>query len=219
MKEIWIIGTGRFGLIAAERLSKTHTQHHFVLVDPVRKNLLQGAGPNRALELMDGVSFLDQRLERSERPDWIIPALPIHLAAKWCLVKQSAKGLAQITIPSELDRQVPNPVRDPSGNLYVSHADFLCPDDCDEPADMCTVTQERRNMNMFELLGKIQIPTFQSIVVRSYQLCPGIGGYRPRQLFNLLKQVETIEEDFLLSTACRCHGVITGLGYRYQNYG
>lgn len=214
MKEIWIIGTGRFGLLAAERLAEIHAGHHLVLVDPDRENLLRGDGPNRTLERMDGVSFLDQRLHSAKAPDWIIPALPIHLAAQWCLVRQDLKGLRRIEVPSEIDLLVPNPARDPAGNIYASHADFLCPDDCDEPADICTVTQKRRNTDMFDLLGKIRIAKFQPLVVRSYQLGPGIGGYRPRQLFNLLKRVEKIEEDFLLSTACRCHGVMTGLGYR-----
>jgi len=214
MKEIWIIGIGQFGLLAAEKLPKIHNRHHFVLVDPDRENLLRGEGPNRTLEPMDGVSFLNQRLHTSKAPDWIIPALPIHLAAEWCLLRRGLKGLERIAIPPEIDRLVPNPVRDPSGNLYISHADFICPDDCAEPADICTVTQKRRNTNMFELLGRIRITKFRSLVVRSYQLCPGIGGYRPRQLFDLLKQVEKNEEDFLVSTACRCHGVMTGLGYR-----
>ena len=214
MKEIWVIGTGQFGLLAAERLAKIHAKHHFVLVDLDRENLLRGDGPNRTLEQMDGVFFLDQRLHDAKAPDWIIPALPIHLAAEWCLVQQDLKGLRRINLPSDIDQVVPNPIRDPAGNIYTSHADFLCPDDCDEPADICTVTQMRRNTNMFELLGKIRIPKIQSLVVRSYQLAPGIGGYRPRQLFDLLKRVEKIEEDLMLSTACRCHGVMTGLGYR-----
>lgn len=216
MKEIWIIGIGQFGLLAAEKLPKIHNRHHFVLVDPDRENLLRGGGPNRTLEPMDGVSFLHQRLNSEKAPDWIIPALPIHLAAEWCLVRQGLKGLRQIVIPSDIDRLVPNPVRDPSGNLYISHADFICPDDCAEPAQICTVTQESRNTDMFELLGSNRISKFRSLVMRSYQLCPGVGGYRPRQLFDLLKQVEIIGEDFLLSTACRCHGVMTGLGYRQE---
>ena len=223
MKEIWIIGIGQFGLLATERLAKKYNKHHLVLVDPDRKNLLQGEGPNRTLELMDGVSFLDQRLNSEKTPeriipdwiipDWIIPALPIHLAAEWCLVRQGLNGLERMAIPSEIDPLIPNQMRDPSGNIFVSHANFICPEDCAEPTKICTVTQKRRKTDMFELLGKIRISKFQPIAVRSYQLCPGVGGYRPRQLFDLLKQVENIKGSFLLSTACRCHGVMTGLGY------
>jgi hypothetical protein len=112
-----------------------------------------------------------------------------------------------------MDDLVPNPMRDPSGQIYVSHADFICPDDCAEPAAICTVTGKKRQADMFDLLGRIRISGFSSRVVRSYQLAPGVGGYRPRQLFDILKQVEKTQKNYLLSTACRCHGVITGLGY------
>ena len=211
MKEIWIIGAGRFGLIAAERLAASHREAHFVLVDPDRDNLLKGKGADRTLELADGVSFLNQRLHRGVGPDWIIPALPIHLAAEWCLVKTGPERLRRVDIPAEVDALVPNPARDSSGNIYVSHAAFLCPDDCDEPSDICSVTQKQRSRDMFELLGGIDVPRYRSLVIRSYQLGPGIGGYRPRQLYHLLEQIQHAGQAVLLSTACRCHGVMTGL--------
>jgi hypothetical protein len=40
----------------------------------------------------------------------------------------------------------------------------------------------------------------------------GIGGYRSEHLFALLDTVEHARGELLVSTACRCHGVITGLG-------
>ncbi len=213
MKEIWIIGMGRFGQLAADRLAQIHHRYHLILVDPDREHLRQGTGPHRTLEPMEGISFLDQRLNPEKAPDWIIPALPVHLAAQWCLARLEKRGLRRIRIPPEMDDLVPNPMRDPSGQIYVSHADFICPDDCAEPAAICTVTGKKRQADMFDLLGRIRISGFSSRVVRSYQLAPGVGGYRPRQLFDMLKQVEKTQENYLLSTACRCHGVITGLGY------
>ena len=110
-----------------------------------------------------------------------------------------------------MEMQVPNPLRGPDGNLYVSHADFTCPDDCAEPEDVCTVTQTTRERNMFEILGDIKVPPFQPLVIRSYQLGPGIGGYRPEQLFDLLSEVEQAKGHLAVCTACRCHGVVTGL--------
>ncbi len=214
MKEIWIIGIGRFGRMAVEGLAKTHAGHHLVLVDPDGENLSQAQGPNRALVQMDGVLFVHQRLAASEKPDWIIPALPVHLAAQWCLAERNAKGLKQIDIPPAVDRHAPNPTRDDLGNLYVTHADFRCPDKCDEPAEICTITRKKRHTNMFTLLGQIPIPNFESLVIRSHQLGPGIGGYRPAQLFKLLDGIDGSEKDVLISTACRCHGVMTGLGFR-----
>ena len=67
---------------------------------------------------------------------------------------------------------------------------------------------------MFELLSGIELFRYRPLVIRSFQLGPGIGGYRPRDLYDLLDQVESSDEAILLSTACRCHGVMTALGYQ-----
>ncbi len=64
---------------------------------------------------------------------------------------------------------------------------------------------------MFALLEELNIPNFCSQVIRSYQLGPGIGGYRPEQLFQLLADIRQSRTPLLVSTACRCHGVVTGL--------
>jgi hypothetical protein len=93
----------------------------------------------------------------------------------------------------------------------VSHADFRCPDDCDEPQDICTITRKKRKQNMYELLGKMHSEPFKALNIRSYQLGPGIGGYRTEQLLALMEKVKQAKGPILLSTACRCHGVITGL--------
>ncbi len=218
MKEIWIIGIGRFGRMAAEGLTKTHASHHLVLVDPDKENLSKAQGPNRTLVEMDGVLFVHQRLKLAtipdQQPEWIIPALPVHLAAHWCIAERTDQGLQQIDLPAAVAPLVPNPSRDKKGNLYVTHANFRCPDQCDEPAEICTITKQKRQPNMFTLLAQTNIPTIQSLVIRSHQLGPGIGGYRPKHLVHLLETVDQMKKDVIVSTACRCHGVMTALGYR-----
>jgi hypothetical protein len=211
MEEIWIIGVGHFGETALKRLSQDGKDRHFVLVDPLEKHLLRCKSPTATLEVSDGIIFCQTHLKKGRQPDWIIPALPVHLAAEWILLHLGPKRLRRISMPAELEALVPNPVRGPEGNLYVSHADFRCPADCDEPRDICTVTQERRQQNMFELLGDLDFEPFKALTVRSHQLGPGIGGYRPEQLFEMLTHVKQTRGPIALSTACRCHGVITGL--------
>ncbi len=211
MEEIWIIGLGRFGYIAFQRLSQAANDRHFVLVDPVEENLLKCNGPAATLRIGDGVAFLESHLNKNRHPDWIIPALPVHLAVEWILLQMGPRMVRRITKPPEFETAVPNPIRSPDGNLYVSHAHFKCPADCDEPRDICTVTREKRHQNMFELLGNLDIEPFESINIRSHQLGPGIGGYRPEQLFELMENVNQARGAIAVSTACRCHGVITGL--------
>jgi hypothetical protein len=211
LEKIWIIGVGQFGFLSYQRLSEKGADRHFVLVDPNAENLSRADGRNVTLENQDGVTFVEHRLSLENKPDWIIPALPIHLAAEWCLRKMGSETLYRTTLPPEIEPHLPNPLRGADGNIYVSHADFTCPDDCAEPRDFCTVTHNPRGRNMFEILGDITAPPFQPLVIRSHQLGPGIGGYRPEKLFELLNKVEQSRGDLLLCTACRCHGVVTGL--------
>ena len=210
MEEIWIIGVGQFGYMAFQRLSETGKERHFVLVDPIKENLLRCKGPSVTHEISDGVDFLEKYLKSGKRPDWIIPALPVHLAAEWFLLHLGPKKLRRIPLPPDIEMIAPNPIRGSEGNIYVSHADFRCPDDCDEPEDICTITRKKRKQNMYELLGNIHIEPFKALNIRSRQLGPGIGGYRTEQLLALMEEVNQTKGPILLSTACRCHGVITG---------
>ena len=211
MEMIWIIGVGRFGQIAFHRLSKAGNDRRFVLVDPVMENLRRCKSPVARLEISDGIEFLEKNLTRGTDPDWIIPALPVHLAAEWFLQHMGSSKLKRVPLPFKLDGLVPNPLRGPEGNLYVSHADFRCPEDCDEPRDICSITRKMRHQNMYDLLLNLSVEPFDSLNMRSYQLGPGIGGYRAEQLLEMKATVEKTSGPILLSTACRCHGVITAL--------
>jgi hypothetical protein len=211
MEEIWIIGLGQFGSLAFQRLSGSGTSRHFVLVDPAAEKLMQFKGAATTLRVSEGVDFLHTHLIKSRKPDWIIPALPIHLAAEWVLVHLGAAEVKRISLPSKIETMIPNPIRSADDNIYTSHADFLCPNDCDEPQNICTITRTGRGQDMFELLGNLAVQPFVALNVRSYQLGPGIGGYRPEQLMALVESVKKARGPILLSTACRCHGVITGL--------
>ncbi len=211
MEEIWIIGVGRFGQIAFQRLSKAGKNRHFVLVDPVAENLRNFKDSTARLEVSNGIEFLEKHLLNGHKPDWIIPALPVHLAAEWFLLHLGPERLRRVPLPPELDRLVPNPIHGSEGNLYVSHADFRCPEDCDEPRDICSITRKRRKENMYDVLANINIGPFKALNIRSHQLGPGIGGYRPEDLFDLMASVDQTRGPFMVSTACRCHGVITGL--------
>ncbi|UCF94461.1 MAG: potassium transporter [Desulfobacterales bacterium] len=211
MEEFWIIGAGRFGYIAFQRLSEAGKQRHFVLVDSVEENLVRCKGPNCACETEDGVEFLANYLQKEHAPDWIVPALPLHLAAEWLLLRLGKQRLRRIALPAEIERLVPNPMRGRQGDIYVSHADFRCPDNCDEPEAICTITRKKRKQNMYQILGNLCIEPYESLNIRSRQLQAGVGGYRTEQLLELMEKVERTRGPILLSTACRCHGVITGL--------
>lgn len=156
----------------------------------------------------DGITFLKSHLDNASRPpDWIIPAIPIHLAFEW-IKNKHGQALSTISVPDTVSQQLPNPFSGPEKAMFFSHADFLCPDNCPEPADHCTYTGKPRPIDLFRLLEKVECPPFTSIVIRSRQVFPGVGGYHPRSLFDALNRIRLSSGPFLISTACRCHAVM-----------
>lgn len=206
---IWILGTGRFGRLAAERLAVKEPGRHLVLVDPEGAHFDALAGPGRRLFQADGVQYVTRHLVRDGGPQWIVPALPVHLVAEWLLAR--VPTLRRIPPPQGLAEMLPNAMVGDSGDIYVSHADFLCPDDCAEPAACCTVTGKKRPRNMFDLLGDLDFPDVIPHVIRSRQLRPGVGGLRPQDMWSLLDKAASCQGDLFVATACRCHGVVTPL--------
>jgi hypothetical protein len=78
---------------------------------------------------------------------------------------------------------------------------------------MCSVTGEGRKANLFELIQKIEVPGYQTLVVRSHQLALGVGGYQLSTLWRLLEAARSSDKNILVATACRCHGVINALRF------
>ena len=208
----WILGAGRFGRLAVERLLARREPPHLVVVDqnPDKLLLLADRPVERVNE--DVLGFLRANLE--EGPDWIVPAVPIHVAFAWLSAELAGIGrLETLPAPHAVDAQIPNPWRDGKGGLYTSVATFRCPDNCSEPRDRCTVTGLRRSDDLFTLLARIRVPGYVPLVVRSHQLAAGVGGYRPSALRRLVRGVEAARGSVLVATACRCHGVIHALRF------
>jgi len=211
LQKMWILGAGRFGAIAAERLSKRHPAASFLVVDAVRDRLAEiERHHGLPVHQDDAVSFL---AKENPSPDtWIVPAVPVHVAFLWILEKLSRRGKAlALPVPEAADSQVPNPYRVPSGTLYASFATFRCPDACSEPADICTHTGKPRLGNLFQVLGDVRVQGWKDVVIRSHQLAPGVGGYTYGRLLEVLKEIRGEAGKYLVSTACRCHGVMDGL--------
>jgi hypothetical protein len=211
----WILGAGRFGRLAVERLLARPKPPRLVVVDqnPDKLLLLTDRPVERVNE--DALDFLRANLQ--EGPDWIVPAVPVHVAFAWLAAELGGIGrLETLPAPQDVDAQIPNPWRDGKGGLYTSVATFRCPDNCSEPSDRCTATGLRRSDDLFALIARIRVPEYAPLVVRSHQLAAGVGGYRPSALRRLLKGAEAARGAVLVATACRCHGVIHALRFHRQ---
>jgi hypothetical protein len=160
--------------------------------------------------MMDGIDYLVGVLADGVTPDWIVPAMPIHVAWLWMKRDLAAAGrhVVDLPVPATVDPLVPHPLRGDHGQLYASNADFICPDDCPEPERFCTVTGKPRPVVMFVHLAALRVAGFAPVVIRSRQLAPGVGGYRPADLRQAEAAALAAPEAVLLATACKCHAVI-----------
>lgn len=208
MEQVWIIGAGQFGARAVAAAGRRVPAVDITLVDSdVHK--LQGWPPAVHTVCGDGIAFVARRLARGEIPAMIVPAAPIHIAYAW--IRRALEGQTAMIprpVPDVFAAQLPNPIRGADGELYISHADFLCPPDCIEPARRCSATGRERGLDLFRLLGQLEVDGYTPVVVRSRQLAPGVGGYLPQALFAARTAVAHLNGPVLLATACRCHGVV-----------
>ena len=209
----WIIGYGRVGRRALTRLRHKSPEAVFTVVDP-RLSRPPEKMKNVRWHRQDGVAFLmDHHPEMTTDPSpWIVPALPLHLAFEWVVARIRKTGsVSTIPVPTHLVAQLPNAVVGPDGQAYVSNADFICPVNCSEPDDNCPATGQARPCDLYAFLGDLRIEDCRSVVVRSHQLAPGVGGYRGCQLEEALRAIQTRPGKVLLSTASKCHGVVHAL--------
>ncbi|HHP7236633.1 MAG TPA: potassium transporter [Desulfobacterales bacterium] len=210
-KTIWILGAGRFGQIAIQRLHRKHPSAMLTVVD--RHIQIPSADAAQGIDWInaDAITFLAENLqpEKGRGPDWIIPAVPLHVAFEWiCRRLESRFTVEKVDLPDTITKHLPNIIEGGPGTLYTSVADFICPDDCPEPAQICTHTGQPRPCTLYRELENFQQPGWKIVVVRSRQLLPGVGGYRPEALFQALQKVESASTPILLATACRCHAVV-----------
>jgi hypothetical protein len=208
-----IIGCGRFGGKAVEKLLKKNPHSEITVVDKNRKVIKKVSHLPVESEVCDGTSYLKQFLSKGRKVDYIIPAVPFHLAFEFILSQLKALGGKKRKVPPLTG--LPNPMMGKTGDLYTSLANFLCSEDCPEPARYCTATGKRREKPLYQILKDLKGP-FESKVIRSQQLGPGIGGFRPRKLLDLLEDIKSkknIGKSILVSTASRCHGVTSALSF------
>jgi hypothetical protein len=200
-----IIGFGKFGRIAFDRLKNLSTSGTFVIVDPQisvgefsrdkQTQWIRESGPEFLLEH-----------DQLHDMDIVIPVAPFNVAAAF--ICAANRGVRNAKIPKGLGEHFQNALLVDKSNLCVSYADFLCPDDCEE-GETCTVTGQIRQP-MFELIERLIVSDFTVLTLRSFQLAPGVGGYTLLSLRSLLDAIAS-GHNFLIATSCRCHGIITAI--------
>lgn len=207
------MGAGNFGLKAVRRISRLYPAVRVTVVD-LKSNIADPVVADGGVAHVrgDAVQFLEKELKQKGGPDWIIPAVPFHAACQWIKrTLSSSRPVGEVDVPLKLLDLLPHSLQGDNGELYCSIADFRCPDNCSEPLGRCQATQRKRPYLLYERLASIELKPFKSVVVKSRQLCPGAGGYRPADLFRALEAVRRYRGPVLLSTSCKCHAVLNAL--------
>ncbi len=208
-----IIGCGRFGGRSVEKLYRKDPWSKITVVDKDKEAIKKISCLPVETVVNDGLLYLDHFLSGGRKADYIIPAVPFHLAFEFILSQLTPLGARRREIPDVAG--VPNPMIGNTADLYTSFADFLCPEDCSEPLH-CSVTGKHRPKPLFRILMNLPGP-FESKVIHSQQLGQGVGGFRLERLLNLTKELKKKkykEQLILVSTACRCHGVASALSFK-----
>jgi threonine dehydrogenase-like Zn-dependent dehydrogenase len=206
-----VIGCGRFGSQAVQKLLRQNPRSKIVVVD-IREKAFRAISSFPAEAIVDdGTAYLGRALSKGEKIDYIIPAVPFHLAFEFILSQSSPLGARRAEIPPL--HGLPNLMVGERGDVYSSLADFLCPGDCPEPPGYCTVTRKKRPRPLYNILADLDGP-FETQVIRSRQLGPGVGGLDVKELLSVAEDVKKGRPAghlILISTACRCHGVTSAL--------
>jgi hypothetical protein len=213
MASYLILGAGKFGRLALRRLAERDPEARFLVIDrrgsalaEARTSEVEGA----EMREDEAIPYLAAHLGPEPPWDWLIPMVPVHVAYAWLLEGPlGGKGWGPAEVPRDLEGLAALATRGPAGELYLSQARHLCPDDCDEPL-VCPVTGEERQP-LFHKLAEAARPDLPILVGASRQLAPGVGGYSPLRLLELAKTVAEAPGPLLIATACRCHGVVHGL--------
>lgn len=209
MRDILVIGGGRFGRLALERLPGRVA----TVVEPKPDDALLALAREQGAELVQasGVDLLAPALAAKQPPAWVVPALPRHLLYDWLLAELASQGARAVEVPEEVLPPVASVFRGEEGQLFVSLADFLCPDDCPEPPKLCTVTGKPRGEPLYQRLAGMSPSGWSVAVLRSRQLAPGVGGCLPGEMLQIKDQIGAQGGNWLVATSCRCHGVVSGL--------
>ena len=203
-----VIGAGRFGGRAARILAGTLSGP--VVVCDGDSGALDELGSLRVERVVcDGIEFLSERASLMGADTLIVPAIPVHCAFEWIKTRTTAaKRLTVLPVPPAVHEGVPHSWVSADGSVPVSYAGFMCPDNCPEP-DVCTVTGTARPEPMYRRLGRLHCPGFRSLVIRSRQLAPGVGGFTVSDLAGAMEMIADAGGPWLLATACKCHGIVT----------
>lgn len=213
MSRVLVVGFGKFGQPALPKIRRRWPKAGIWIIDRDPGNLTSGPEIAGVRVLQDGAAFLWEHRKRLDPGDWIIPAVPFHLAGDWlrrALVRY--RPIRKIQPPRWLGAGLPFSLVQQK-DLYLSLADFKCPENCPAPKGTCFRTGEKRPRTLAAVLADRPIDRGTLRLLHSRQLAPGLGGFRFAELQQLEHWAQSVKSPVYLATICTCHGVVTGFSW------
>jgi hypothetical protein len=198
-----VAGFGQFGQLALDRIQDTFPSPEFVIID-TDPDTLNKVPEGHTCILADAVLFLCKSRDLVE-DDIVLPMVPFNLVAE-CALRFKVE-LSKASLPDEIEKLLPNPFRMDDHTIFFSQAEFKCPDDCPE-GEKCTVTGEYR-LPLYEYLEKQDFGRAKLKLMQSFQVTPGVGGFRFGELMQLIDGIEGGLN--LVGSSCKCHAVLTAV--------
>jgi len=217
-----------------ECLASEYVDESFTILKNLLESFYTASEPKLYL-LLKNISIINELFERTEiKFHYIIPVVPIHLTA--LIIQNILKSNDYEIIPDEKTcaQSVQNLKKDilinhncKNGVIYLSYAKKgeTCPDDCPGPPNYCpnfkrekpiTITNYIQSFfNISDNFSLLNNKGHLIISIHSYQLKPGLGGLRGKDLYNIVSKlctnIKKIQKSILktiIATSCNCHGVI-----------
>ncbi len=228
--EIVIVGGGCYGTFYTRQLalakSKGKAEFDRLLIvdrDPGCQMILElGEAPDRRLVVSDWDAFFDDYLgeaaktqDRAGAENHIVPSpLMPHLMYGWVLRRARARWPGRPIETRALPGRVGTPYDTPApdGTRYLSHADWLCPTHCVEPA-LCPVTRAPRTWEMTDTLTDLarRLDLHGPAVFRCEHRAFGVGSFSVTEVMAgdaLVAHAGAsgAAADILVGTVSSCHG-------------
>jgi len=203
--------SGHFGSRAAEKLFQKDFRSKIIVVDKSKKALQKISRLPIETIISDGIFYLSHFYQRVGK-QLHHPCGSPPPCFEFILSQLNLWVQKEIEFLPSRDYQTPWVVRQETSIpvLLIFSALKIVP----EPAQYCTLTKKRRPKPLYSILNDFG-RAFESRVIRSQQLGPGIGGFQPRALLNVLEEIKKKMhpgQTILVSTASRC--TVSPLPYR-----
>jgi hypothetical protein len=231
--EVVIVGGGCYGTFYASQLERARARgaaaYERLLVvdrDPgCRAARELPPDPARAVVVGEWESFFDEYLAgdgAASGADAIVPSpLMPHLMFGWLARRARARWPGREVGPAPLDAEVGTPydVRAPDGTRYVSHADWLCPTHCIEPA-LCPIIRAPRSWDMGDTLAayvdrlRRAHPTSGPVLFVTRHRVYGVGMFdvsAVREADRLVAEAGALGAavDVVVGSISACHGAVS----------